>query len=135
MPETLGIQALDEPSPSQSDPTVLDLQLRALSKKASSGDAPILVRSIDNPARAPKEINKWISSIAELHKSKPAPQVLFQRPMPDLEALMGEWPQAFEEALKTVSEGGRGWTGRGTVERDREEEGRGTGRRRRTERP
>ncbi len=34
-PETLGLKQLDEPAAVQSDPTVLDLQLRAVSKTAT----------------------------------------------------------------------------------------------------
>jgi intraflagellar transport protein 46 len=34
-PESLGLKQLDEPAAQQSDPTVLDLQLRAVSKTAA----------------------------------------------------------------------------------------------------
>lgn len=34
--DSLGLSVLDEPSAKQSDPTVLDLQLRALSKQTSA---------------------------------------------------------------------------------------------------
>ena len=72
--EDLGLKYLDEPSASQSDPTVLELQLRAMSKKLQYGN--VVVRSIENAAKNPIAIEKWIQSICELHRSKPPPQVL-----------------------------------------------------------
>ena len=98
--DELGLRQLDEPGAGQSDPTVLDLQLRALSKK--SGLEPTLVRSIEHADKAPKDVSRWIASIADLHRSKPGPQVHYARPMPDVERLMQEWPPEFEELLKTV---------------------------------
>ena len=46
--DELGLKVLDEPSASQSDSTVLELQLRAISKK-QHGD--VAVRSIENAAK------------------------------------------------------------------------------------
>jgi Intraflagellar transport complex B protein 46 C terminal len=71
--EDLGLKFLDEPSSSQSDPTVLELQLRAMSKKLQYGD--VVVRSIDNASKNPIAIEKWIQSISDLHRSRPPPQV------------------------------------------------------------
>ena len=71
--EDLGLKFLDEPSSSQSDPTVLELQLRAMSKKLQYGD--VVVRSIDNASKNPIAIEKWIQNISDLHRSKPPPQV------------------------------------------------------------
>ena len=69
----LGLRYLDEPSSNQSDPTVLELQLRAKSKKLQNGD--VVVRSIEGADRNPAKIEKWIQDIADLHRSKPPPQV------------------------------------------------------------
>lgn len=66
---------LDEPALIQSDPTVLELQLRAMSKKQQHGTA--VVRSIENADQNPAAIEKWIQSINELHRSKPPPQVQY----------------------------------------------------------
>ena len=44
--DDLGLRYLDEPSAMQSDPTVLELQLRAKSKKQQYGD--VAVRSIED---------------------------------------------------------------------------------------
>lgn len=99
-PDDLGLKVLDEPSSHQSDPTVLDLQLRAISKKSNL--EPMVVRSLENADKNPSEIERWINSINELHRSKPPPQVHYAKTMPDIENLMQVWPEDFEEKLKTV---------------------------------
>ena len=96
--DSLGLKFLDEPSSNQSDPTVLELQLRAQSKKLQYGD--VAVRSIENAAKRPEEIEKWIRSIQDLHRSKPPPQVNYRRNMPDIDAIMEMWPPEFEQALE-----------------------------------
>ena len=98
LPESLGLRVLDEPSSNQSDPTVLDLQLRSLSKKSGLLD-PISVRSLENADKNPKEITKWIQNIADLHRSKPPPSVHYTKSMPDIELLMQEWPSSIEDLL------------------------------------
>eukprot|EP01029_Cantina_marsupialis_P030311 TRINITY_DN815_c0_g1_i2.p1 TRINITY_DN815_c0_g1~~TRINITY_DN815_c0_g1_i2.p1 ORF type:complete len:398 (-),score=145.49 TRINITY_DN815_c0_g1_i2:79-1272(-) len=98
--DLLGLRVLDEPATEQSDPTVTEMQLRALSKKAAL--EPVVVRSIEDAEKNPREIQKWINSITELHKTKPKPQVHYKKPMPDVEVLMQEWPAEFEEALKDI---------------------------------
>ena len=82
-PDFLGLKCLDEPSSQQSDPTVLELQLRAVSKKQQYGD--VVVRSIENASKTPNAINKWINSINDLHRTKPPQQVHYKRSMPDLD--------------------------------------------------
>lgn len=94
----LGLKILDEPATVQSDPTVLELQLRATSKKQQYGD--VVVRSIENAEKNPAAVEKWIQNITDLHRSKPPPQVHYKKNMPDAEVLMDQWPESFEEALK-----------------------------------
>jgi intraflagellar transport protein 46 len=60
------------------------------------------VRALEHAERNPKEILKWAASIAELRRSAPPPSVHYSRPMPEIDALMQEWPPAFEELLRTV---------------------------------
>ena len=96
--EELGLKVLDEPASNQSDPTVLDLQLRAISKKSNL--EPMIVRSLENADKNPREIDKWIKSISDLHRSKPPPQVHYTKSMPDIERLMQVWPDEFESALQ-----------------------------------
>jgi intraflagellar transport protein 46 len=98
--DNLGLKFLDEPSSAQSDPTVLELQLRAMSKKLQYGD--VAVRSIENASKNPVSIQKWIDSIAALHRSKPPPQVHYKKNVPDMDALLDMWSPEFERALETL---------------------------------
>lgn len=95
--DDLGLKVLDEPAAQQSDATVLELQLRAGSKRAH-GD--LSIRSIENAAKNPAEVERWIRSIADLHKQKPSVEVQYRKNLPDIDSLMQEWPQDFEEALR-----------------------------------
>lgn len=96
----LGLRYLDEPSPNQSDPTVLELQLRAKSKKLQYGD--VVVRSIEHADKNPGKVEKWIQDINDLHRSKPPPQVNYKQNMPDFDKLLDVWPEEFEQLLATV---------------------------------
>lgn len=95
----LGLTVLDEPASQQSDPTVLDLQLRIISKQ--SGLKPVTVHSIENADKNPMKITTWINNIEDVHRKKPPPTVNYSKNMPDIEALMQVWPPEFEELLKT----------------------------------
>lgn len=97
-PEMLGLSRLDEPCLSPSDPSVLDLQLRALSKRADL--EPMEVRSLEDAEKNPKEIKNWVDRVGELHRQKPAPTVQYSKKMPDIEQLMQVWPAEFEEYLQ-----------------------------------
>jgi intraflagellar transport protein 46 len=96
----LGLRHLDEPASNQSDPTVLELQLRAMSKKQQYGD--VVVRSIENAEKNPQMIEKWIQSIADLHRTKPPQQVHYRHNMPDIDTLMEIWPETFEDKLREI---------------------------------
>jgi intraflagellar transport protein 46 len=94
----LGTTQLDEPCINPSDPSILDLQLRALSKNQEL--EPMEVRSIENAEKNPKEVENWVRRIDDLNRSKPAPTVQYSRRMPDIETLMQVWPADFEEHLQ-----------------------------------
>ncbi|KAJ3096046.1 Intraflagellar transport protein 46 [Physocladia obscura] len=102
-PESLGLTVLDEPGGKQSDPTVLDLHLRAVTK--SIAPVPQVIRSIDciSLRSNSKPLDNWIRNVKELHAAKPAPAVHYSRRMPDIEDLMQVWPSEIEEALATVT--------------------------------
>ncbi len=91
------MKVLDEPASNQSDPTVLELQLRSKSKKQQYGD--VAVRSIENALKNVPSIEKWIQNISELHVSKPPAQVHYKKNMPDIDGLMDVWPDEFEKVL------------------------------------
>merc|ERR1719335_1781462 len=98
-PSGLGSTRLDEPTLNPSDPSILDLQLRSLSKNQDL--QPMEVRSIENAEKCPKEIENWVKRIDDLNRSKPAPTVQYSRKMPDIEQLMQVWPAEFEEFLQS----------------------------------
>jgi len=98
--ETLGLTVLDEPSSVQTDPTVLELQLRAFTKQPNL--QPVQVRGIENADKNPKAIKSWVTRISDLHRTKPAPTVTYQKVMPDIEGLMQEWPAEMEKLLESV---------------------------------
>ena len=54
--ELNGLSILDEPAARQSDPSVLDLQLRAISKRSTQKQA--LVKKVDNTEKSTKAIGK-----------------------------------------------------------------------------
>lgn len=47
--------------------------------------APMTVDSIEGADKKPKEISRWINSMHELHKSRPAPTVSYSKQMPDFD--------------------------------------------------
>jgi intraflagellar transport protein 46 len=60
------------------------------------------VKSIENAENNHKAIDSWIKSIADLHRTQPAPTVHYAKNMPEIDVLMQEWPAEFEELLKEV---------------------------------
>ncbi|XP_075214197.1 intraflagellar transport 46 [Lycorma delicatula] len=100
MQDDLGLRVLDEPCANQSEPAVLYLQLRANTKQTSA--KPVVVKKVENAEKNPKAIDRWIKDINELHKSRPAQNIQYTRTMPDIDGLMQEWPQEFEECLNKI---------------------------------
>ena len=108
-PDGLGLNVIDyEPCSrdEQSDPAVLELKLRALSKKKRSShsleDDDTVVRSISNAnsMNGRQDIMRWIKSIEDVHESsRSAPKVHFKEIMPSIETLMEPWCEQFETAL------------------------------------
>lgn len=96
----LGLDQLDEPCAAQSDPTVLDLQLRSISKMNVS--RAMTVKTLENAEDNPKAVDAWISSITELHRQKPPQSVQYSQPMPNVESLLQEWPPAVEALLRSA---------------------------------
>eukprot|EP00116_Pleurobrachia_bachei_P003836 sb/3464098/ len=96
----LGLACIDEPCAKQSDPTVLDLQIRAITKQSTA--RAMQVSSIENAEKNPKAIESWIKNISELHRQKPPPAVHYSKNMPDIDILMQEWPTEMEDLLSRI---------------------------------
>ena len=64
----------------------------------------VTVQSLEGSVTLPStklQINAWINSIQELHKSKPPEQVTYKKPMPPMEELLfNPWPEDFVSALR-----------------------------------
>ena len=99
--EDLGISVLDEPCLNHEDKTVLELKY--VQSKNVARAAPMTVDSIDTADKKPREVSRWISSVQDLHKTRPPPTVNYTKNMPDIESLMQEWPPEMEQAFKSTS--------------------------------
>ncbi|KAM3591036.1 uncharacterized protein V6R79_021117 [Siganus canaliculatus] len=97
----LGLVVLDEPSVKQSDPTVMSLWLSEDSKRHGAAELQ-RVSSVACPQSTPRQVQRWVDSISALHRSKPAASVHYGRAVPDIDALMQEWPHELEEQLSRV---------------------------------
>lgn len=96
--DPLGLAVLDEPSVKQSDPNVLDLQLRSNAKQLT--EKPHTVHSISDPHTNTKQVESWIQNIRNLRRQRHATNVHYTKNMPDLETLMQEWEPDIEQAIK-----------------------------------
>ncbi|KAL0025406.1 hypothetical protein WJX79_005403 [Trebouxia sp. C0005] len=102
-PDLLGLKVLDEPAAVQSDPALLTMQLRQASKQAGvSSGAANMVAKVEDPAKNSKRITDWIKSIGDLQKGKPGGTVHISNGMPDVEALMQQWPVEVEQKLHSM---------------------------------
>lgn len=98
--EDLGISVLDEPALNPEDKTVLELKY--VQSKNVVRATPLNVDSIDSADKKPKEIQRWIAAVSDLHRSRPAPTVNYTKTMPDYDTLMEEWKPEMEAAFKSV---------------------------------
>ncbi|CAH2044643.1 unnamed protein product, partial [Iphiclides podalirius] len=98
--DDLGLTILDEPAAEQSDPALLHLQLRAISKTA--GGKTTLTRKIEEAEKNPKAIERWVRDVAELHAAAPRHAHRHHGEAPDVDSLMEEWPARVEEALEAA---------------------------------
>jgi len=96
--DDIGLTHLGEAALVQSDPKIIEMELRAMTKKSDLHAQS--VGSITDAQHNIPQIKKWIESVEELHTSKPATEVVYKHPMPDIEALMQVWPAKFEEELE-----------------------------------
>lgn len=99
----LGLCVIDEPSMNQSETSILEKQLRSKMKKRRNGPNDSAVKGIKNASKNPHDIDNWIASMAELHRTRPAPQVLYKYEMPTTEDIMGSSHPDIVNALKDES--------------------------------
>lgn len=95
--DRLALDVLDEPCGEQSEPALLHMKLRSTSTNnpQTAGPPPAV-------AKSSKDIEKWIAEVQALHANQPYPTVVHNRPTPDIDSLMVEWPPQMEQTLNTV---------------------------------
>ena len=101
-PLQLGLTVLDEPTAKQSDPNIMELQLRSLSKRSSGRMSKVKKVVNIGQVQDNKVVAKWIKDIDDLHRSKPPPTVQYSKQMPDIDLLMAEWPQELDTLLAST---------------------------------
>jgi len=97
----LGLTVLDEPSAKQSDPNIIELQLRSVTKTSSGKMSKI--KKVSNIDKEIKVVDKWIKDIDDLHRSKPAPTIQYSKTMPEIDQLMQVWPNEIEALIQDLS--------------------------------
>lgn len=100
-PLELGLTVLDEPSAKQSDPNIMELQLRSLTKTSSARASKF--KTVSNVDKEIKVVDKWIKDIEDLHRSQPAPTIQYTKTMPEIDQLMQVWPHEVEDLLRAMS--------------------------------
>lgn len=116
----LGVDVLDEPSGQQSEPALLHMKLRSLStqvRHAGTGSSSVGSGSrtgrggansggkgpLVSVAKSPKDVERWIAEIQNLHVNQPFPMIMHRRkPLQDIDALMNEWPPELERILNSM---------------------------------
>ncbi|XP_036673762.3 uncharacterized protein IFT46 [Drosophila suzukii] len=91
--EKLGLWLLDEPSGTQSEPSLLNMKLRSvLSGSMARNPRYATSASLIPTARSGKDIDKWISEVEQVHMT----QAMYDaQPRKDIDALLEDWPRSF----------------------------------------
>ena len=104
--DSLGLTILDEPSLHQSDPSLLNLKLRASSKTLRNPDEGTDKKDhVVKLARNSKDVEQWISSIKKMHESPDynysnlINMISLNSRLPDIEQLMQELPEKVEQLI------------------------------------
>ncbi|XP_065358667.1 intraflagellar transport protein 46 homolog [Calliphora vicina] len=96
----LGLYFLDEPSGTQSEPSLLNMKLRSAltgsSKNARSTSAQMVPF-----AKSSKDIDKWINEVEQVHMSQ---SVYDAQPRKDIENMIIDWPRSYAEATGAAQE-------------------------------
>lgn len=91
--ERLGLWLLDEPSGTQSEPSLLNMKLRSvLSGSMGRNPRHASSASLIPTARSAKDIDKWISEVEQVHMTQ---SMYDAQPRKDIDALLEDWPRSF----------------------------------------
>ena len=98
--EELGLSCLDEPTINGVDPVIFSLDLSYTGKNKNI-NPNLIIKTVDNAEKKPKEIQSWIDSISDLHQKKMSSSISYSKNMPDVESLMQVW-RSIIEALHLI---------------------------------
>ena len=98
--EDLGVGVLDEPAMNSEDKTVIEL--RYIQERNVTKAAPMDVEAIEHADKKGKDIQRWVTNVENLHKTRPPPTVNYTKQMPDIDSLMQEWSPEMEQTLKEI---------------------------------
>ncbi|XP_017016501.1 intraflagellar transport protein 46 homolog [Drosophila kikkawai] len=91
--ERLGLWLLDEPSGTQSEPSLLNMKLRSvLSGSMGRNPRHASSASLIPTARSGKDIDKWISEVEQVHMTQ---SMYDAQPRKDIDALLEDWPRSY----------------------------------------
>jgi len=66
-------------------------------QKVKPGETKKVIDSIKNAEKNPKSIDQWIRDVGSVQKQPP--HVVYSKPFPNFDTLLGEWPPEIEEIL------------------------------------
>ncbi|KAH8273556.1 hypothetical protein KR018_000742 [Drosophila ironensis] len=94
--EKLGLWLLDEPSGTQSEPSLLNMKLRSvLSGSRGRNARHASSASLVPTARSGKDIDKWIAEVEQVHMQQ---SMYDAQPRKDIDALLEDWPRSFGDS-------------------------------------
>ncbi|XP_073826627.1 intraflagellar transport 46 [Musca autumnalis] len=98
--EKLGLYFLDEPSGTQSEPSLLNMKLRsALTGSGSNGRSSSA--TMVPMAKSNKDIDKWINEVEHVHMTQSVYDV---QPRKDIENIIIDWPRSYANVAGTVQQ-------------------------------
>lgn len=103
----LGLTVLDEPCINQSDPALLKLKLKAISKDVKQNEYEDVMHNTSVKCTADtRQIESWIENIRHLHESTARPdsvKLIHNHQRLDIDELMQEWHEEVETAINVHS--------------------------------
>lgn len=96
----LGLYFLDEPSGTQSEPSLLNMKLRS-ALTGSGSNARSTSASLVPTAKSNKDIDKWINEVEQVHMSQSVYDV---QPRKDIENMLIDWPRSYADVGGAVQQ-------------------------------
>ncbi|KNC31259.1 hypothetical protein FF38_14367 [Lucilia cuprina] len=98
--QKLGLYFLDEPSGTQSEPSLLNMKLRSALTGSSKNARSTSAQTVPF-AKSTKDIDKWINEVEQVHMSQ---SVYDAQPRKDIENMIIDWPRSYADATGAVQE-------------------------------